>query len=141
VKDAHDRYSNIEINYLLQRVEEFEGLVILASNLRKNIDDGFFRRMHFAVEFPQPDAVHRYRIWQQHFPDKAPLGADVDFDFLSRRFPMTGGNIKNIVLNAAFLAASNGGVICMEHLIRATRREYEKTGRVCTETEFAPYRV
>jgi SpoVK/Ycf46/Vps4 family AAA+-type ATPase len=141
VKDAHDRYSNIEISYLLQRVEEFEGLVILASNLRKNIDDGFFRRMHFAVEFPLPDAAHRYRIWQQHFPDKAPLGADVDFDFLSRRFPMAGGNIKNIVLNAAFLAASNGGVICMEHLIRATRREYEKTGRVCTETDFAPYRV
>lgn len=141
VKDAHDRYANIEINYLLQRIEEFDGLVILASNLRKNIDEGFFRRMHFAVEFPMPDADHRYRIWQQHFPEAAPVGGDVDIDFLSRRFPISGGNIKNIVLNAAFLAVTNGGEIRMEHLIRATRREYEKTGRVCPETEFLPDRI
>jgi AAA+ superfamily predicted ATPase len=141
VKDAHDRYANIEINYLLQRIEEFDGMVILASNLRKNIDEGFFRRMQFAVEFPMPDAGHRYRIWKQHFPEGAPQSEDVDVDFLSRRFPISGGNIKNIVLNAAFLAASNGGKICMEHLIRATRREYQKIGRVCTEIEFAPYRM
>jgi len=139
VKDAHDRYANIEINYLLQRIEEFDGMVILASNLRKNIDEGFFRRMQFAVEFPMPDAGHRYRIWKQHFPEGAPQSEDVDVDFLSRRFPISGGNIKNIVLNAAFLAASNGGK--MEHLIRATRREYQKIGRVCTEIEFAPYRM
>jgi SpoVK/Ycf46/Vps4 family AAA+-type ATPase len=125
----------------LQRIEEFDGLVILASNLRKNIDEGFFRRMHFAVEFPMPDADHRYRIWQQHFPEAAPVGGDVDIDFLSRRFPISGGNIKNIVLNAAFLAVTNGGEIRMEHLIRATRREYEKTGRVCPETEFLPDRI
>jgi AAA+ superfamily predicted ATPase len=139
VKDAHDRFANIEINYLLQRIEEFEGLVILASNLRKNIDEGFFRRMHFAVEFPVPDAEHRYRIWNQHFPEGAPVAKDVDIAFLAGRFPLAGGNIRNIVLNAAFLAASNGGEIRMEHLIRATRREYDKTGRVCTETDFSPY--
>ncbi len=139
VKDAHDRYANIEINYLLQRIEEFEGLVILATNFRKNIDDAFFRRMQFAVEFPFPNEVHRYRIWHQHFPSSAPVADDVDFNFLAKRFNITGGNIKNIVVNAAFLAAANSGVIHMEDLIRATKREYEKIGRMCTETEFAPY--
>jgi ATP-dependent 26S proteasome regulatory subunit len=140
VKDAHDRYANIEINYLLQRMEEFEGLVILATNLRKNIDDGFFRRMQFVVDFPFPDVAHRYRIWQLHFPAEAP-SAEIDFGFLAERFNLSGGNIKNIVVNAAFLAAQNGRVIRMEHLVHATRREYEKMGRFCTENDFAPYHM
>ncbi len=139
VKDAHDRYANIEINYLLQRMEEFEGLVILATNLRKNIDEAFFRRMHFAVEFPFPDEGQRYLIWRQHFPAAAPVADDIDFNFLAGRLKVAGGNIKNIVVNAAFLAAENSGVIGMKHLIRATRREYEKIGRLCTEAEFDPY--
>jgi SpoVK/Ycf46/Vps4 family AAA+-type ATPase len=139
VKDAHDRYANIETNYLLQRMEEFDGLVILATNLRKNIDDGFFRRMHFAIEFPFPDAAHRYRIWQQHFPAHAPVKGDIDFDYLAQRFNLSGGNIRNVVLNAAFLAAEGGSAIGMEHLIRATRREYEKIGRICTDIDFRPY--
>ena len=139
VKDAHDRYANIETSYLLQRIEEFQGLVVLASNLRKNIDEAFFRRMHFAVEFPLPDASHRYRIWEQHFPKRAPIGDDVRLDFLADRFPISGGEIRNVVLNAAFLAAANSGSIRMEHLIRAARREYEKSGRLCTDRDFAPY--
>ena len=139
VKDAHDRYANIEVNYLLQRIEEFEGLVVLASNMRKNIDDSFFRRMHFAIEFPLPDVGQRYRIWMQHIPPAAPLADDVDFNFLANRFPLAGGNIRNVVVNAAFLAASNGREIRMAHLVRATRREYEKLGRLCTDVEFAPY--
>jgi AAA+ superfamily predicted ATPase len=139
VKDAHDRYANIEINYLLQRIEEFDGLVILATNLRKNIDEGFFRRMHFAVEFPFPDAAYRYRIWKQHLPDRAPVNGDINFDYLAERFNLAGGNIRNVVVNAAFLAAENGTAISMEHLIRATRREYEKIGRVCTDMDFRPY--
>jgi SpoVK/Ycf46/Vps4 family AAA+-type ATPase len=139
VKDAHDRYANIEINYLLQRMEEFEGLAILATNLRKNIDEAFFRRMHFAVEFPFPDEAQRYQIWQQHFPPPAPLADDIDFNYLANRFNVTGGHIKNIVINAAFLAAENSGMIHMAHLIRATKREYEKMGRLCTDAEFAPY--
>ena len=141
VKDAHDRYANIETSYLLQRMEEFQGLAILASNLRKNIDEAFFRRMHFAVEFPLPDAAHRYHIWEQHIPARAPLAGDVSLQFLADRFPMSGGEIRNVVVNAAFLAAANGGLIGMEHLVRAARREYEKAGRVCTETEFAPYQA
>ncbi|HKQ05851.1 MAG TPA: ATP-binding protein [Blastocatellia bacterium] len=139
VKDAHDRYANIEISYLLQRMEEFEGLVILASNLRKNIDDAFFRRMHFAVEFPFPDAGHRYRIWRQHFPEQAPIAEDIDFDFLANRIHIAGGNIKNITVNAAFLAAANSGVIHMKDLIQATLREYQKMGKLCTDADFAPY--
>jgi SpoVK/Ycf46/Vps4 family AAA+-type ATPase len=139
VKDAHDRYANIEINYLLQRIEEFEGLVILASNLRKNIDDGFFRRMHIAVEFPMPDAADRYRIWRQHFPPSARVADDVDFHFLAENVAVAGGNIRNIVLHAAFLAAADPGEIRMEHLIHATRREYEKIGRICADVEFGQY--
>jgi SpoVK/Ycf46/Vps4 family AAA+-type ATPase len=139
VKDAHDRYANIEIGYLLQRIEEFDGLVILATNLRKNIDEAFFRRMHFAVEFSMPDESHRYRIWKQHLPQSAPVAADIDFDFLSRRVNLAGGNIKSVVVNAAFLAAENSGVIQMKHFLRAVRREYEKIGRLCADTDFAPY--
>ncbi len=139
IKDAHDRYANIETSYLLQRIEEFEGLVILATNLRKNIDDAFFRRMQFVVEFPFPDAAYRYRIWRQHFPSEAPAADDIDFTYLAKRFNLSGGNIKNVVVTAAFLAAQNGRVIRMEHMIRATKREYEKMGRLCTDNEFAPY--
>lgn len=139
VKDAHDRYANIEINYLLQRMDEFEGLVVLATNLRKNIDEAFFRRMHFAIEFPFPDETNRYYIWKQHIPQAAPVAEDIDFNFLASRLNITGGSIKNIVVNAAFLAAENSGVIGMKHLMRATRREYEKMGRLCTEAEFTPY--
>jgi SpoVK/Ycf46/Vps4 family AAA+-type ATPase len=139
VKDAHDRYANIEINYLLQRIEEFEGLVILASNLRKNIDDAFFRRMQFVIEFPFPDVAHRYGIWKQHFPADAPIAEDVDLAYLAERFTLSGGGIKNVVVNAAFLAAAEGRPIRMRHLIHATRREYEKAGRLCTENDFGAY--
>jgi AAA+ superfamily predicted ATPase len=141
VKDAHDRYANIEINYLLQRVEEFDGMVVLATNLRKNIDEAFYRRMSFAVEFPFPEEADRYRIWRRHFPADAPLAEDVDFNFLAGRVNVAGGSIKNIVVNAAFLAAENSGRIHMRHLVRAAKREYEKLGRVCTEMEFAPYQA
>lgn len=139
VKDAHDRYANIEINYLLQRMEEFEGLVILASNQRKNIDEAFFRRMHFAVEFPFPDRAERLAIWKQHFPTSAPVANDIDFNFLAEQFNVAGGNIKNIAVNAAFLAAANSGQIKMKHVVLATRREFEKIGRLCTAADFAPY--
>jgi SpoVK/Ycf46/Vps4 family AAA+-type ATPase len=139
VKDAHDRYANIETGYLLQSIEEFEGLVILATNLRKNIDEAFFRRMSVAVEFPFPEEADRYRLWRRHFPDDAPVSDDVDFNFLAGRLQLAGGNIKNIAVGAAFMAAANSGRIHMRHVIRAARREYEKIGRMCTEMEFAPY--
>jgi len=139
VRDAHDRYANIEIGYLLQKMEEYEGICILATNLKKNIDDAFLRRLHFIVELPLPDDRHRYQMWQQMFPEQTPLSKDIDYDFLSKRFKITGGNIKNIVVNSAFLAASNSGIVKMEHLIRATKMELDKIGRLSTEVDFGKY--
>jgi len=139
VKDSHDRYANIEVAYLLQKMEEYDGIVILATNLRKNLDEAFARRMHFSVEFPQPEEPDRRLIWQGVFPQEAPLSENVDLNFMARQFKITGGNVKNIALGSAFLAASDGGIIQMEHLIRSAKREYQKIGRLCTETDFGPY--
>ncbi len=130
VSDSHDRYANIEISYLLQKMEEYDGVVILASNLRQNIDEAFVRRIRFIVEFPFPDEESRRRIWQTHFPAAAPVSDQIDFTLLSREFHVSGGHIRNIVLNAAFLAAGNGSVIKMEHILRSVRQEYEKMGTV-----------
>ncbi len=136
VRDAHDRYANVEISYLLQRMEEYEGLVILTSNLSQNMDDAFVRRMHFTVEFPYPEEEDRRRIWEIAFPAQAPLSPDIDLDLLSERYRLTGGNIRNVALTAAFLAARDGGIIDMNHLLWATRREYQKMGRLADEREF-----
>ena len=129
VKDAHDRYANIEVSYLLQKMEEYEGVAILATNLRENIDEAFLRRMHFIVDFPFPDHEHRRDIWRVAFPHEAPLADDVDFDALAREVKLAGGNIKNIALAAAFYAASDGQMIQMLHLWSAARREHQKLGR------------
>lgn len=139
VRDSHDRYANIEISYLLQKMEENEGIVILASNLSQNIDDAFMRRMHFNVEFPFPEEEYRYKIWRSLIPKEAPLSKDIDFEFLAKRFKLAGGNIKNIIVNAAFLAAEESKVIGMEHVIKATKREFQKIGKVCSQSEFGKY--
>jgi SpoVK/Ycf46/Vps4 family AAA+-type ATPase len=136
VRDSHDRYANIEIGYLLQRMEEYEGVVILASNFRKNMDEAFVRRLHFAVEFPMPDEEDRRRIWEGVWPERTPRNADVDLPFLANRFEVAGGNIRNIALGSAFLAASGGGEVTMKHIVRATRREYQKMGKVVMAGEF-----
>ncbi|GJH28932.1 ATP-binding protein [Caballeronia novacaledonica] len=128
VKDAHDRYANIEVGYLLTKMEDYEGIAILATNLRRSMDDAFVRRMQHVVEFPFPDETLRRRIWQLTFSPQAPLGDDVDFDRLARDVKLAGGHIRNIVLAAAFLAASADGVIHMEHIARAVRREHQKLG-------------
>jgi SpoVK/Ycf46/Vps4 family AAA+-type ATPase len=130
VSDAHDRYANIETGYLLQRMEDHDGVVVLATNLRQNMDDAFLRRLRFLVDFPFPDEEHRRRIWQGHFPATAPLDPGVDCAHLAREFPVAGGSIKNIILNAAFLAAADGGTIRTEHLLAGTRREFDKVGKV-----------
>jgi AAA+ superfamily predicted ATPase len=139
VRDAHDRYANIEISYLLQKMEEYEGVVILATNLRKNMDDAFVRRMHFSVEFPFPTEKHRRRIWEGIWPNDTPLSPELDLDFLARRFEVAGGNIRNIALAAAFLAADDGKVIDISHLIRATQREYQKVGKLSVGEDFGEY--
>jgi len=138
VRDAHDRYANIEINYLLQRIEEYSGVVILASNLRKNMDEAFVRRIHATVEFPFPRFEDRLLIWRNVWPASTPR-ENLDLDFMARRFELTGGNIRNIALAAAFLGAQDGGCVRMEHLIRSTWQEYQKMGKVIMEGEFGKY--
>ncbi len=136
VKDSHDRYANIETGYLLQRMEEYEGVVILATNFSKNMDDAFVRRLHFTVEFPFPDNLDRLQIWKQIWPKDTPLDGNLDLNLLASRFEITGGNIRNIALAAAFLAADNGSLVNMDHLLRATKREYQKMGKVIVQDEF-----
>ena len=139
VRNSQDRYSNIEVSYLLQRIEEYQGIAILTTNLRNNMDEAFLRRLNFAVEFPFPDEEHRLQIWQKAFPPRAPLDPDVDFSLAARQFRISGGSIKNISLNAAFLAAQEGGPIRMRHLVQATRREYVKMGKLQSVQEFGAY--
>ncbi len=139
VKDAHDRYANIEISYLLQRMEAYDGVTILATNLRANLDEAFTRRLQFAVDFPFPESEYRLRIWQTLFPADVPRDADIDFETLSRRFKLAGGNIRNIIVSAAFLAAADGGRVSMRHLAHGTRRELQKMGRLINETDLPDY--
>jgi hypothetical protein len=136
VKDSHDRYANIETGYLLQRMEEHEGIVVLASNFRKNMDEAFVRRLHFTVEFPFPTEEDRSRIWESVWPEATPRDPGLDLKFLARRFQITGGNIRNIALSAAFLAADDNGIVSMRHLVRATQREYQKMGKLVSESDF-----
>jgi hypothetical protein len=132
VRDAHDRYANVEVSYLLQKMEEYEGMVILATNLRKNMDEAFVRRLHVTVEFPVPGQADRRRIWAQIWPAATPREAGLDLDFLARRVEVPGGSIRNIALASAFRAAADGGVVTMAHVLHATRREYQKMGKVLT---------
>lgn len=139
VKDSHDRYANIEINYLLQKMEEHQGVVILASNYHKNIDEAFKRRLRFIISFPFPEEVYRKRIWQHIFHLDTPRTDDIDYGFLAKKFKLAGGSIKNIALHAAFLAASENSSIGMVHLMRATRSELQKMGRLPNKSDFEDY--
>jgi SpoVK/Ycf46/Vps4 family AAA+-type ATPase len=128
VKDAHDRYANIEVSYLLQKMEEYDGLAILASNLADNLDDAFMRRLAFHVYFPFPDEVSRLHIWQGVWPRETTLAANVDHAALARELKLAGGSIKNIALATAFAAAGNGGIIDVSHVLHAARREQQNSG-------------
>jgi hypothetical protein len=139
VKDAHDRYANIEVAYLLQRLEDHDGIVILATNLKRNIDDAFNRRMQYVVDFPRPEEGEREQIWRRMFPPQSPIGTDVDFAFLARQFDLAGGDIRNVVLDAAFLAAQDGGVIGMRAIVEALARQLAKEGKTPTGTDFRQY--
>ncbi|WP_405956566.1 AAA family ATPase [Streptomyces phaeochromogenes] len=136
VRDAHDKYANLETSYLLQRMEQHEGVVVLATNLRKNLDDAFIRRLHVTIDFPVPGVEERRRIWEKVWPKEVPLDGGLDPDLLARQIDLPGGNIRNIALAGAFLAAADGGVVTMEHLLRATRREYQKMGKILSTGEF-----
>jgi len=130
VKTSSDRNANLEVNYLLQRMESFAGIVILTTNLDAAIDDAFRRRLSLRVEFPVPDPDERARLWRALLPAIAQVADDLDFDALGARFEMTGGYIRNAALRAAFLAADEGTAIAMRHLVRAARAEYQAMGKV-----------
>jgi SpoVK/Ycf46/Vps4 family AAA+-type ATPase len=133
VKDSHDRYANIETSYLLQRMEEYRGLAILTTNMRSALDRAFLRRIKFVVQFPFPNSVERASIWKRVFPKETPKDG-LDFDKLSR-LNIAGGNIRNIALYAAFLAAEDASAVRMSHLVRAARVEYAKLERPLTEAD------
>jgi SpoVK/Ycf46/Vps4 family AAA+-type ATPase len=135
VHDSHDRYANIEVSYLLQKMEEFEGVAILTTNLRGNLDDAFVRRLAFTVLFPFPDVEYRRRIWRGVWPSAVPLAPDLDLDAMADRFKLSGGNIANVALAAAFRAADRGTPVAMEDLLHATRREYQKVGKELSPAE------
>jgi hypothetical protein len=129
VADAHDRYANLETAYLLARLERFEGMTILTTNLRQNIDPAFTRRLEDVVEFTEPNQQQRLALWQCHLPAAAPRGPDVDLDLLASLYPLVGGLIRNACLSAGFMAAAEDQPIQLRHLVQSIRREYDKAGR------------
>ncbi|KQM82332.1 ATP-binding protein [Agromyces sp. Leaf222] len=139
VKDSHDRYANVESAYLLQRMETFDGLAILATNLRANIDEAFTRRLDVIVDFPMPDAAHRTRLWDRSLGSRLRRGDDLDLVFLGDAFELAGGGIRSAAVTAAYLAAGDDGIVRMRHLVIAVHREYRKLGRLVVEREFGPY--
>jgi AAA+ superfamily predicted ATPase len=140
VRDAHDRYANIEVSYLLQRIEEYEGLCILATNFQQNLDPAFIRRIRFIVNIEFPNEQSRWQIWQKTWPDDTPRARDFDFEFLARQYKLAGGSIRNAALSAAFLAAGDGSdEVNMGHVVRAVRREIEKSGRTVSKSELGRF--
>jgi hypothetical protein len=129
IKDSHDRYANIEVGYLLQQMEAYEGLAILTTNLKSNLDEAFIRRLRFIVEFPFPSVRERSRIWQNIWPETLPIDPQIDWQILAKQFELTGGNIRNIALAAAFLAANEAESVNLSHISQAIRREYQKMGK------------
>ncbi|MFE7333342.1 AAA family ATPase [Streptomyces griseus] len=139
VKDAHDRYANVESAYLLQRMESFDGLAILATNLRANLDDAFTRRLDLVIDFPVPDPEQRLLLWDRCLGPTLPRGTDLDLPFCAENFELAGGNIRSIAVTSAYLAAEAGGAVTMETVIHAIQREYQKLGRLTLASEFGPY--
>lgn len=139
VRDAHDRYANIESAYLLQRVESFDGIAILTSNLRANIDDAFTRRLDVVVDFPAPDVAARLALWTHCLAPPLPCAANIDLDFCARSFTLSGGNIRSAAITASYRAADAGRPVSMVDIVEAVRQEYRKLGRLVAEREFGAY--
>jgi SpoVK/Ycf46/Vps4 family AAA+-type ATPase len=136
VRDAHDRYANIEVAFLLQRMESFNGIAVLATNLRSNVDDAFTRRLDAIIDFQPPDPACRRRLWDLCLGRHAPRAPDLDLDFCAEAFELAGGHIRSIALAAGYAAAERGDAIGMTDLIEAVEQEYRKLGRLCSEAEF-----
>jgi AAA+ superfamily predicted ATPase len=139
VKDSHDRNANIEVAYLLQQIEEHDGVCILATNLSDNIDAAFMRRITFVVHFPFPNAAERRAIYTKLLPDGMETDSDINWDYIAEKFSLSGGYIKNIVLSAAFMAADEDRPMCMRHLLVSAVDELRKQGIVVVREEFGEY--
>jgi SpoVK/Ycf46/Vps4 family AAA+-type ATPase len=138
IKEARDRYANMEVSYLLARIEDHEGPCILTTNMRSQIDKAFTRRFQMVVEFPRPDEPARARLWSLLLPPRAPRRSNVDIEFLARAVNLTGGNIRNAALHAAYLAAANGMAIGMEHIATAAWRELAKDRPQIATSDLGP---
>ena len=137
ISDAQDRWANLQVNYLLQRVEEYSGVVIMATNLRKNIDEAFLRRIQVIIEFPAPDAGLRFKLWKRSLPFSAADIADSDLRAIAERFNFTGGSVRNVAIDAAFRALAAGrNAITVRDLIDSIAREYQKLGKPITQGDF-----
>jgi SpoVK/Ycf46/Vps4 family AAA+-type ATPase len=132
VKTSNDRYANLEVNYLLQRLDSFEGVAVLTSNLDGSIDPAFKRRLSLRLQFPFPDEDMRLRLWAAHVTPQTPTAGDFDFPELARRFPLSGGYIRNCAIRAAFLAAHEDRPLSQDHLLRAIQLEYRELGKLST---------
>jgi SpoVK/Ycf46/Vps4 family AAA+-type ATPase len=138
VKDARDRYANLEVSYLLQRLEAYDGVVVMATNFQKNIDEAFLRRIHVLVDFPNPGVAERREIWLRHLGASAPK-ATLDVDWLAEGFEVAGGVIRNAVIDAAFQASEDRTPITMQHLANGLVNEQRKAGRLIRLEDYAPY--
>lgn len=139
VKDAHDRHANIESAYLLQRMESFDGIAVLTTNLRANLDEAFTRRLDVVADFPVPDTGQRLALWERCLGDRLPRADDLDLRFCADRFELAGGSIRACAVTAAYLAAESGEPLTMRQVVTAVAQEYRKLGRLVLEGEFGAY--
>lgn len=139
VKDSHDKNANLETAYLLQKMEEYDGITVMTTNYKENIDSAFFRRISYVIHFAFPDAGARRQIWKGIFPAQTPLDEGVDFDYLARQFEFSGGSIKNIAVAAAFMAAAEDVPVDMGHIVRAVKYETGKQGRIMRREDYGEY--
>ena len=139
VSDAKDRHANVEVAYLLQRMESFDGVAILTTNLSSNLDDAFVRRLDAIVDFPSPDVAQRELLWRAKLRPELPQDGDLDLHFLADRFKLSGAEIRNVVVTAAYLAGEDGAAVGMRHLVRGLLAEHRKMGRYLPEAELGPY--
>jgi SpoVK/Ycf46/Vps4 family AAA+-type ATPase len=130
VKSSNDRYANLEVNYLLQRMETYDGVTLLATNLEQGLDEAFKRRVRFSVQFELPEEEERLALWRSMFPPKVPLAPDIDWEMIAKRFEMAGGYIKKAALRAALIAAESRRAITTADLLEAARLEYREMGRI-----------
>ncbi len=138
VKDSKDRYANNEVSYILQRIEQYDGIILLTTNLKNNIDAAFMRRLKYVIHFSMPNEQERLCIWKKGFPKQLPT-TNIDFEYLAAQFELSGGNIKNIILSAAFDAAGEQTEIHMKHILNAVRNEFAKDNKILSPTEFGEY--